>query len=50
VIEEYPSTAAELLESSDLPKEIGLVWLRRAFTVLYLGKHGQHLLAHRRFW
>jgi HTH-type transcriptional regulator, competence development regulator len=32
VIEEYPSTAAELaemLESSDLPKEIGLVWLRR---------------------
>jgi HTH-type transcriptional regulator, competence development regulator len=32
VIEEYPSTAAELaemLESSHLPKEIGLVWLRR---------------------
>jgi hypothetical protein len=32
VIEEYPSTAAELagmLEPSDLPKEIGLVWLRR---------------------
>jgi transcriptional regulator with XRE-family HTH domain len=32
VIEEYPNTAAELaemLEFSDLPKEIGLVWLRR---------------------
>jgi transcriptional regulator with XRE-family HTH domain len=32
VIEEYPSTAAELaemLEPSDLPKEIGLLWLRR---------------------
>jgi transcriptional regulator with XRE-family HTH domain len=31
VIEEYPSTAtelAEMLEPSDLPKEIGLVWLR----------------------
>jgi len=32
VIEEYSNTAAELadmLESSDLPKDIGLVWLRR---------------------
>jgi len=32
VIEEYPSTAAELaemLETADVPKDIGLVWLRR---------------------
>src|SRR5918999_817927 len=32
MIEEYPSTAAELaemLEPSPLPKDIGLVWLRR---------------------
>jgi transcriptional regulator with XRE-family HTH domain len=32
VIEEYPSTAAELaemIETADIPKEIGLVWLRR---------------------
>jgi len=32
VIEGYPSTAAELaemLETADVPKDIGLVWLRR---------------------
>jgi transcriptional regulator with XRE-family HTH domain len=32
VIEEYPSTAAELaemLEAANIPKDIGLVWLRR---------------------
>jgi hypothetical protein len=32
VIEEYPSTAAEpaeMLETADIPKGIGLVWLRR---------------------